>query len=437
MAKLNVKNRTIFSRDNIDVMRGMTSDSVDLIYLDPPFNSNHNYATPLPGDDVIAEFKDIWYLSDIDEEWVGAIADEHPGLYKVIDAAGEVGGDSAKSYLIYMSIRLLEMHRILKKTGSLYLHCDPTMSHYLKIILDDVFGCDNFRREIIWSLETVSGFKSKANNWIRGHDTILYYTKTNDFTFNRQTQPHKPEYIKRFKKIDKDGRRYRDDRSGNRRQYLDSTEGRLFSDVWNDIMSFQQAATSSEIMGYPTQKPLALLERIIKSSSNPGDVVLDPFCGCATACIAADRLQRKWVGIDISPVAYTLINRRIERHAGLDLYREESKGWVAIQRTDTPVRKGKLSPDIKHKLFGIQEGECNGCGHTILFQNLEKDHIVPKSKGGQNIDSNLQLLCGSCNRIKGGRLTMEELWAELKKRGHTKIKTEIRKSRFKMGHSKD
>ena len=280
----NWANRTVWTGDNLDIMRGMNSASVDLIYLDPPFNSKRDYAAPIGSEAAGAAFKDTWGLQDIDIEWLDLIEQKHPRLSRIIKAAIT---KSDMSYLIYMSPRLIEMCRILKPTGSIYLHCDPTMSHYLKLVMDAVFGKKSFRREIIWNLDTASGYKSKISSFIRGHDTVLYYAGTGA-TFNKLFRPHKPEYVQRFRKMDKDGRRYRDDRSGGRRQYLDQTKGTAYTDVWSDIMSFQQAATSSEIVGYPTQKPLALLERIIKASSNEGDVVLDPFAGCATTCIAAE-----------------------------------------------------------------------------------------------------------------------------------------------------
>ncbi|MCX6743114.1 MAG: DNA methyltransferase, partial [Candidatus Parcubacteria bacterium] len=228
-----------------------------------------------------------------------------------------IGTNDVLAYLTMMTTRLIELHRVLKKTGSIYLHCDPTASHYLKIVLDVIFGKKNFKREIIWSLETVSGFKSQANNWIRGHDTILFYTKSDDYFFEKQFLPHKEEYIKRFHKIDESGRKYRDDRSGGRIQYLDETKGRMLSDVWNDIMSFQQAATSAEILGYPTQKPEALLERIVNASSKVGDWVLDPFCGCGTTVAASEKLKRNWVGIDITALAINLIKYRLKNQYGL------------------------------------------------------------------------------------------------------------------------
>lgn len=296
----------LFWGDNLHVMRMLPSNSIDLIYIDPPFFSGADYNVIFGDQNEIRSFSDIWQ-----------------------------GG--MPSYLIWLNVRLLEMKRLLKSTGSIYVHLDWHAVHYVKMEMDKIFGYDNFRREIIWSLETISGFKSKTNNWIRGHDTILYYTKSNDFKFEKQTQPHKPEYIKRFKKKDKDGRRYRDDRSGGRIQYLEDTKGRMFSDVWNDVMSFQQASTSKEIIGYPTQKPEALIGRIIQSSSNEGDVVADFFCGGGSTPAIAQKLNRKWIASDQSRVAVSITQSRLE-----SMYEEGNQNQHSLD----------LVPDISVEYWG-------------------------------------------------------------------------------------
>ena len=433
----NVNSKTIFTGDNLPIMRGMNSESVDLIYLDPPFNSNTDYAAPIGSEAAGAEFKDTWTLNDVDAAWLDLIEAKHPALNRVIHAAMT---DSDKSYLIYMAVRLLEMHRILKPTGSIYLHCDPTMSHYLKLVMDAVFGKANFRNEIVWKRTTAHN-DSAVYGGI--HDTILYYSKGDSLTLNVQYQPYSDEYLKRYKHTDENGKRFLDrdltagslsgggyqyewkgitkiwrcpfttmqeyhksgklyyTRNGTPRlkQFLDDMPGVPVQDVWIDIPPINSQA--KERVGYPTQKPLALLDRIIQASSNECDVVMDPFCGCATTLVAADRLQRDWIGVDISAKAAELVVERIRTDQGMF---EE-----IVARTDIPKRTdiGDIprynSPENKTQLYGEQGGECAGCKEHFRKQHLEIDHIIAKSVGGTDHIENLQLLCGHCNRIKGDR----------------------------------
>ena len=193
--------------------------------------------------------------------------------------------------------------------------------------------------------------------------------------------------------------------------YRDDALGIPLQNIWTDIPNVQ----GSERLGYPTQKPLALVERMIESSSTVGEIVFDPFCGCATACLAAERLGRQWIGCDISERAYSLIEQRLRKDAGIAKF-ITGAGQV-IHRTDIPNRKGNRSKNIKHTLYGIQQGCCNGCRYHYQFKDLEVDHIMPKAKGGIDDDGNLQLLCGNCNRRKGGKLTMAELNALLVQEG--------------------
>ena len=348
------------------------------------------------------------------------------------------------------------MKRLLKDTGSLYLHCDPTASHYLKITLDHVFGQGNFRSEITWKRTSAKGlaFKGFPNN----SDSLLYYTRSNEFTYNRQFRPHDPSYIEKFyRHVEPEtGRRYRLDNLANPnrdrpnltyeflgvnrvwrwtqermqeayekglivqrkpgavpalKRYLDEMKGIPIDTIWDDIKPVQ--SQSKERTGYPTQKPLALLDRIIQASSNDGETVLDPFAGCATACVSAERLQRKWIGIDISEKAVELVQTRIRKEINL------FHNFTPIQRSDNPQRTdlGKLPPygTHRHSLFGKQEGHCAGCNLFLPIQNLSIDHVVPRSKGGSDHIDNLQLLCHACNSIKGPR-SQAYLIAELKKR---------------------
>ena len=298
--------------DNIDVLRELPSESVDLIYLDPPFQSASNYVA-IFGDkgQIDQQLKDIWVWTAETERTFqriphGSLLDTLKGIRLQAGAKSPMA-----AYSVYMGRRLMEMHRVLKPTGSIYLHCDWHADAYLRILMDAVFRAENFRREIVWDIAVLSGFKAAAKNWIRGHDTILYYVKSAGYTFNQQRQAHRKEYLDRFNKIDADGRRYFDGRGKPR--YLDEVvkRGKAIGDVWSDIMSFQQIPTSNEKIGYPTQKPLALLERIIKASSNEGDLVLDPFCGCGTAVDAAAKLGRKYLGVDISAIAVRVMEQRL------------------------------------------------------------------------------------------------------------------------------
>ena len=444
----NINPKTIFTGDNLPIMRGINSKSVDLIYLDPPFNSNANYAAPIGSEAAGAEFKDTWTLDDVDNAWLDLIEAKYPALNRVIHAAMT---NSDKSYLIYMAARLLEMKRILKDTGSIYLHCDPTMSHYLKLIMDTTFGKQNFRSEITWkrATSTQKGSQHRSLRWGNNVDILLFYASSLSTSLSPERELTEPEIKEKFDRVDENGRRYYDDSShiwrtpnmgdrpnlcyewrgfvnphlsgwrlskehleeeyqkGNivirpdgkleRRKYLEDYKGASYGNLWDDILP----TSGNERTGYPTQKPLALLDRIIKASSNKGDVVFDPFCGCATTLVAAGRLQREWIGIDISEKAAELVVERIKADQGLF--------QKIIVRTDIPKRTdlGDIlqynAPENKTRLYGEQEGNCNGCGTHFQAQHLEVDHIIAKNVGGTDHIENLQLLCSHCNRVKGER----------------------------------
>ena len=447
----NWKNQTIWTGDNLEIMRGMNSESVDLIYLDPPFNSKANYAAPIGSRAAGAAFKDTWTLSDVDAEWVNLMEAKHPALHRVLLAAMT---NSDKSYLAYMAVRILEMHRILKLTGSLYLHCDSTMGAYLKLVNDAIFGSENFVGEIVWKRHNA---RSTEKRWPRIHDTILCVAKSGQFQFNPTKVVGDNAKIPHTLITGADGKKYQtyeltgagvttDGESGRPwNDYDPTTMGRHWAnthakldewnraglihwpkktgsrggfprrraaepfvpearmvtvgDVWTDIDRINQ--TAKERVGYPTQKPLALLRRIVSASSNQDDIVLDPFCGCATACIAAEQFHRQWIGIDISPKAAELVERRMRDELGLF--------YKGAHRTDIPRRTdmGKIpaynSPMNRTRLYGEQEGNCAGCRTHFDARNLEVDHIISRRKGGTDHIENLQLLCGSCNRIKGDR----------------------------------
>ena len=381
-------------------MRGLNSGCVDLIYLDPPFNSNRKYGAPIGSKAAGATFKDMWTLDDVKDEEHGLLADTAPSAYKVIEAANATAGQGMQAYLIFMAVRLLEMKRLLRVTGSLYLHCDPNAGHYLRSLLDAIFGRENFRNEIVWAYRT--GGNSKKQ-FARKHDLIYFYSMArNKHTFNPEKERTYTKGLTRTGKWQYGAKGYIEvfeDENG----FYHLTNMR---DVWEIPYLI---AKSSERTGYPTQKPLALLERIISASSNPYDLVFDPFCGCATTLVAAQRLTRDWIGCDVSEMAVTLVNERI---------RETQPLFKAINPDCDPCRTDtKDIPNYKnqgHLLYGQQEGICNGCNLHFPYGGMSIDHKQPQSKGGTDEFDNLQMLCMRCNSSKGNK-TMAEWNAARKK----------------------
>ena len=427
----NFENRALFHGENLDILRGMDSETVDLIATDPPFNKGRDFhATP---DSLAsgARFQDRWsWDRDIEGEWMDSIRDEAPDVWGVIDFAGNSYGEDMGAFLCFMGVRLMEMHRILKPTGSIYLHCDPTASHYLKAMMDGVFGRRNFRNEIIWAYRG-GGVPKKA--FARKHDIILSYAKNLALApFNKQFV----EYSDASKKLVKS-------RGGvsidNKPRDLD--RGAAMPDWWSDINSLQ--TWSPERSGYPTQKPLALYERIIKASSNPGDVVLDPFCGCATTPIVAERLGRQWVGIDLWDGAYGMIQQRM---ADIGLASPDTQSTLTTvadihYETAPPVRTDgglaaaphlaakykRLIPQAewqkmsRAEMFDVLANAqrsraadnlvvCAGCGRSLESRFFHIDHRLPSSEGGEHFITNRVLLCAPCNQTKSDSLTLTGLW---------------------------
>ena len=285
-------NRLIWG-DNKYVMASLLAEfagKIDLIYIDPPFATGADFSVKMEIGDA---------------EWTkepSAIEDK---------AYRDTWGRGLDSYLQMMYERLVLMRELLSGKGSIYVHLDWRVNSYIRVILDEIMGQDMFQREIIWDISVLSGFKTIANNWIRGHDTILFYSKNSTFTFNKQYTEHRQEYIDRFNKVDNEGRKYFDGRGGKR--YLDEVleKGKSVGDVWADIMSFQQIPTSKEKLGYDTQKPEALLERIIKASSDEGDLVADFFCGSGTTGAVAEKLSRHWIMADLGRFAIHTARKRL------------------------------------------------------------------------------------------------------------------------------
>jgi site-specific DNA-methyltransferase (adenine-specific) len=361
----------LFYGDNLDVLREhIASESVDLVYLDPPFNSNANYnilfksKTGDGSDAQIEAFEDTWHWNDKAEDAFDQVA--RSGNTKAFDLLnamrGFLGENDMMAYLAMMAIRLIELHRVLKPTGSLYLHCDPTASHYLKLLLDGVFGAENYRNEIIW--KRTSAHSDASRNLAAVHDIVFRYSKTGRAAWKQVHREYDAAYLaEHFVHVDPDGRRFRrsdlvspsvrpnlrydyvasngriyrahqngwkvsrkvmeqldrenrlffpakEDARLRKKIYLDESPGVPVTDVWDDLPPIH--ASAAERLGYPTQKPLALLERIIAASSNEGEVVLDPFCGCGTAVHAAQRLGRQWIGVDITHLAISLIEKRLK-----------------------------------------------------------------------------------------------------------------------------
>ena len=367
------RNKLYFG-DNLDILRENVADeSVDLIYLDPPFNSNATYNVLFrerTGEDSAAQitaFEDTWSWS-IESEiaFQDVVTDGPEKLGSLLQAMrGFLGQNDMMAYLTMMAQRMAELHRVLKPTGSIYLHCDPTASHYLKLMMDAVFGQDSFRNEIVWKRYGAHNDVGQGSKHFgRVHDVILVYGKTDSVIWNQGFVPLDESYVKStYRYVDEDtGRRFRAtpltgpggaekgnpvyewnghtrawryskermqqlhdegrlyySRTGyaSRKLYLDESRGVPIQDMWTDISSLSGA--HRERLGYPTQKPEALLERIINASSNEGDVVLDPFCGCGTAIAVAERLNRRWVGIDITHLAISLMKSRLRDTFGPDL----------------------------------------------------------------------------------------------------------------------
>ncbi len=454
MAELNFKNRTLYHGDNLEFLRGMNSETVHLIATDPPFNKNRDFhATP---DSLAAgaKFKDRWrWDDDVHEDWTESIKDDWPAVEAVIAGARLAYGDDMGAFLCWLGVRLMEMHRVLRADGTLYLHLDRTAVAYVKSLLDGVFGRRNFITEIIWNYGTPSGGRAGGKKPVKSHETLLVYAKNySKHTYNRLYTPYSENYRTRwFRHSDADGRKYRTRTRNGKiiRQYLDESPGVPLSDTWTDIRSLYGSTgwfptTRQEITGYPTQKPLALYERIIRASSNEGDIVLDPFCGCATTPIAAERLNRQWVGMDIWDGAYGQVMQRLERDT---ILRTDDSHHVTLPQihyeTQPPRRTDAnelAAPSLKLKtprpleawqklshrqmvaaLISAQKSNgnviCAGCGRELEREFMELDHIMPRTDGGENHILNRILLCRPCNGRKGRYLTLSGLLRENKKAG--------------------
>ncbi len=413
-------NRTLFLEDNLPVLRGLDSKSVDLIATDPPFNKGVPAFEGTTKAGVNVEFKDVWnWDDDVQGEWIEQIRKKHPSLFNVIHYTNEAAGDDMGAFLCFMAVRMLEMHRVLKDTGSIYLHCDPTASHYLKAMMDAIFGRRNFRNEIVWGYPASPS--AAKRDFPRKHDTILRYSKGTKWTFNADdvripysdSSMHRIQYDANASTV----------MHGKKIKLHD--KGKIPPTVWTDIQ--QAYRYRSEHTGYPTQKPLALYKRMVAASSNPGDMVLDPFAGCATTCVAAEQLGRQWIGIDIREEAGEVIFDRLQNEVI-----NGSMAWNDIVRvlTEPPERtddgeyaapelllespgpqEPKLSTaEAKAQLLKMDGMVCLGCGWEPPYADyLQVDHKKPKDKKGREVLTNFGLLCGPCNLKKGRKWSLREL----------------------------
>jgi DNA modification methylase len=365
MPKHQLKTSVIYCGDNLEMLKEIPDESIDLIYIDPPFNSNRNYET---------------FWGDTQEK-----------------RAFEDRFGAAEAYISYMRPRVVEMHRVLKSTGSFYYHCDWHASHYVKVMLDQVFGFNDFENEIIWRYRR---WPAKQKAFQRMHDTIFFYTKQNDnsHTFNQLYEALATSTLKVFG----GSKQVADFSSGHRKPGVlgEQSPGALMSDVWEISII---APSSKERLGYPTQKPLPLLERIIEASSNKGDVVLDAFCGCGTALVAAQKLGRKWIGIDISPTAcrvmaqrlwdtlkldeekdFKLINMLRNEHQLREMPPFEFENWAVVALGGIPNRVKVGDYGIDGKLYPVDRAK--GKDETSLLADIDTYYpiqVKQKDKAGR------------------------------------------------------
>ena len=329
--------------------------------LDPPFNKGRDFHATPESLSAGAKFQDRWsWERDVHEEWWDSLKDDYRKVYEVIDMARHVSGDDMAAFLCFMGVRLVEMHRILKDTGSIYLHCDPTASHYLKTMMDAIFGKKQFRNEIIWAYTGPSNTK----RWFpRKHDVILFYAKNEKKSvFNRDDV--RVPYKEATFTMGGSGSLTRGGNNKNK-TYKDGVKealerGKIVEDYWTDVPSL---SNSGEKMGYPTQKPVALYERIIKASSNPGDVVLDPFCGCATTLVAAEKLGRKWAGVDLWEKAPEVINLRMKEQ--MSLFHED-----LVAKHEPPVRMEDETQTIRSLNTPMKKQEAPRMSHKDMVAQL-------------------------------------------------------------------
>lgn len=462
----NWRNRSLFHGDNLPFLKGMNSESVDLIATDPPFNKGRDFHATPNSLSAGSKFQDRWsWKRDARQEWIDQIKDDCPRAMVAIEVARSTHSDGMGAFLCFMAARLLEMRRVLKPSGSIYMHCDPTASHYLKAVMDAIFGWRSFQNEIVWHYRK---WTNAASHFQRNHDVILFYTAGKSdakATFNEimvdpaegqaaaidkghcagaaQTPSgeSKPQPLgcsqRAADKLVRDGK---PDMS--KHGAVVGRDGQAkpeATDVWK--MQFLHSQ-SKERVGYPTQKPVQLYERIINASSNKGDIVLDPFAGSATTLVAAERLGRQWVGIDLWDNSRAVVLKRLGQE-GLVSEGEEKTSLLDKEvhfTSEPPTRtdekealglvpcaiKGMKEPrgvkwsraEMRKYLLKRHGSRCQGCDRTFDDPRyLELDHNTPRSDGGLNHVSNRILLCGPCNKVKSNQYTLSGLRRRNQKEG--------------------
>lgn len=455
---------TLYLGDCLNVLRDNVPDeSVDLVYIDPPFNSKRDYNIFFDDKEIQTQriaFEDTWTLKNITDSLAELHTLQTDNLYFLLITYQKVA-PHAFPYLTMMALRILELHRVLKPTGSFYLHCDPTMSHYLKTACDIIFDAKNFRNEIVWKRTTAHNDPGKYGANI---DLILFYTKSDDWIWNELYLEHEEKYLARFKNKDVDGRLWQDDnltakglsgggyeyeykgskslwrvpmetmkrldaegrlhftnKGGIRlKRYLDENKGTVLQALWDDISPINSQA--KERLGYPTQKPKALLERIIQASSNEGDTVLDGFCGCGTTIDAAEGLHRSWIGVDISPIAISLIKRRLKDTYGEHLNKFEVRGTPADEQS--AIELWKQNPfafqdwwltefEVFSTTFGIKGADKGIDGLAQYLVDPKNQQVIKAAfqvKGGHIQSKDIDALLGALDKHKceiGVFLTIE------------------------------
>jgi site-specific DNA-methyltransferase (adenine-specific) len=427
----------LYLGDCLNVLRDYVKDeSVDLIYIDPPFNSKRNYNIFFDDKEIHTQriaFEDTWSYKNVSESLLELQTVKNEKLHLLLKAYQEVA-PQVFPYLVMMTLRILELHRVLKSTGSFYLHCDPTASHYLKTICDAIFGNRQFKNEIIWIRSTDTGSsKAISKKFPANTDTLLFYTKSELFKFNPVYLDYSEDYLSRFKYEDENGKyrwqclkTYSQEkyaqlnaegkiRLGQKaknpeyKQYIWELKGVLLSNAWTDIYQINPAA--KERLGYPTQKPRALLERIIQASSNEGDLILDGFCGCGTTVDAAESLKRQWVGMDISPIAIALMKRRLQ-----DSYKTELSKFTVRGIPEDKISAEKLweqNPfafqdwwitefDVFSTTFGTKGADkgIDGLGMYLVPGVEQPIKAAFQVKGGKVQSKDIDALWGSMNKHK-------------------------------------